>query len=550
VQTLTAPMVKWRMVSLILLVTLNFLPAACPFNQDALAAKTQAPVPSGAADLSYPACPAGAPLTSNAAYCLHTVLPGQTLGALARRYATTPEAIMQANQEASVPGQKRKITQRALRAGDRIRIPVPSVAPSSPSPENTPVPAPLPPEEPPLSPPVSAGPAAPPPAPAPPVSVDEGIIPALAAVQEGQQALAAAVRQQGTRLEELIEREQRQRKQREGQGEALTTLTRWIIALSCVSLVTLIVLGAFLCRGVSARPPAPLPPAQTASPQPQQLASAATISPAVKRREASALADGHVAIQYLSTPKGEDSLLSVSTAGLSALAVADGASCCRVGGKERSGGGGAAARIAAREALAHLTGQARPALSLAEMLSLLTACFAVANSALEAHNGEAAIPGATTLMLAALWQAGEGRWYWLYGNVGNGVLSLLHTRERLAGWPVETPLLSKQANGLLTITLPGFASHGFEPAVGLRPHRAGDILLVGSDGLDHLDAVTKKGDRLTLANYLWQHIAQDPSQIATALPRLAEGREDPQWQNALALDDTTIGLMWASEENR
>jgi hypothetical protein len=272
--------------------------------------------------------------------------------------------------------------------------------------------------------------------------------------------------------------------------------------------------------------------------------------PTPQPRAASAVPSVQLAIQYLATPKGEDCLLPVFAQGLCALALADGASNYRREGKEFSGGGGDAARIAAREALRHLFHETYSGRGLSGMLACLQECFTVAATALGRHNDTAPIPGAATLILAVLWQDGDGRWYWLYGNVGDGFLSLLHSRERLAGWPVETRLLTKHANGLTTITLPDFASHGFAPSVGLRPHRPGDIILAGSDGLEHLETVTKKCDRLSLPNYLYQKLRDDPSPLPIALRHIAEGRKDAQWQNALALDDTTIGLIRAGEENR
>jgi hypothetical protein len=122
---------------------------------------------------------------------------------------------------------------------------------------------------------------------------------------------------------------------------------------------------------------------------------------------------------------------------------------------------------------------------------------------------------------------------------------LLHTEPLLAGWPIHTPLLSKQANGVTTITLPGDGPEGVLPALGVRPYRAGDLLVLGSDGLDHLDTVTKKCDRLSFPNYLWKHIHDEYASVDMRLREMQQGRTDPAWQNALALDDTTIGILWA-----
>ena len=68
---------------------------------------------------------------------------------------------------------------------------------------------------------------------------------------------------------------------------------------------------------------------------------------------------------------------------------------------------------------------------------------------------------------------------------------------------------------------------------------------MGSDGLDHLDTVTKHCDRLSFTNYLWQELRHDPAHIAMVLEEMPLGRQDAPWRNALALDDTTIGILWA-----
>ena len=178
------------------------------------------------------------------------------------------------------------------------------------------------------------------------------------------------------------------------------------------------------------------------------------------------------------------------------------------------------------------------------MLCCLEDCFRASCRALEQSNASAQTPGATTLLIAVLCQAG-GRWYWLYGHVGNGVLALLHTRERLSSWPVATSLLSKHSNGVMTVTLPGYGTQGVLPSMGVRPHRPGDLLVCGSDGLDHLDTVTKHTDRLTFLNYLYKLIQANRLSLDQGLTALVAGRDDKEWHNALALDDITIGLIWA-----
>jgi hypothetical protein len=247
----------------------------------------------------------------------------------------------------------------------------------------------------------------------------------------------------------------------------------------------------------------------------------------------------------LSCPKGEDVILRAGAAHFSALMVADGATILRLNGSEHAGGGGQAAELAAKTAITYLTSHLLPAMDIGQLLTLLEDCFRDARIALEESNAKAPTPGATTLLIGMLCQAADNRWYWLYGHVGNGVCALLHTKELLSSWPVATGLLSKHTNGMLTVTLPGDEAQGFLPSVGVRPFRPGDLLVIGSDGLDHLDTLTKQRDRLTFLNYLWKIVRDERSGLERALVGLGNARMDGQWQNALALDDTSIGMLWA-----
>lgn len=180
-----------------------------------------------------------------------------------------------------------------------------------------------------------------------------------------------------------------------------------------------------------------------------------------------------------------------------------------------------------------------------ELLCCLEDCFSNARTALEHSNASAPTPGATTLLIALLCQAGDDRWYWLSGHVGNGVLALLHTKQRLSSWPIATDLLSKHANGRMTITLPGYVTQGFRPSVGIRPHRPGDMLVIASDGIHHLDTVTKHTLHLTFLNCLWKLVQDERCGLERALKSLETGRDDKEWRNALLLDDTTIGIFLA-----
>jgi hypothetical protein len=400
--------------------------------------------------------------------------------------------------------------------------------------------------------------------PVPPVSTDENSVPTLAALQEGQKALQATVEQQGTQIAGLqtLQLQQGQELSQLGNDVAMLKsdqmhLTNTIaairndaakrqahvsfaqtVALASGGVLALSVLGIVIVRLAGSRPPAPLPTLKTPC---RKTTPVAPVDTGV----ACGLPDIHMALHYLSTPKHEDRIAAASCPGLHVLVVADGASSCQGEGTAVSGGGGEAAAIAVMVAITHLTEHLHPALGITALLESLFDCFASVNTSIEHHNEAASIPGATTLLFAALWQADSGMWYWLYGNIGDGVLTLLHTTQLLSGWPLSTPLLSKQSNGTTTITLPGYAAAGIAPSIGIAPHVPGDMLLIGSDGLDHLDTVTKHTDRLTLANYLWTRIRSDRSHLLTHVKALPEGRTDAPWQTALTLDDTTIGILWS-----
>jgi hypothetical protein len=400
---------------------------------------------------------------------------------------------------------------------------------------------------------------------APPLNSDETIIPTLADIKDGQTSLKAALGEQATRLTELtglVQQYDRQFMQfgddlavlKRGmeqqriainalQNEVEKTPTLWApvntILLTVVGVFTLATIGAFLFFVSPGRPSPPAPTVQTA---------AHAIPPVpnlTKSRKERATMDIQTATCSLSSPKGEDVIRSAGGPHYSALVAADGATTLRFGGEEKSGGGAQAAEIAVQTAITSLTSDLLPAMRVEELLSLLEECFRDARTALKHSNALARTPGATTLLIVLLCQAADGRWYWLSGHVGNGVLALLHTEQLLSSWPIHTPLLSKHTNGVTTITLPGYEEQGYRPSVSVRPHRPGDLLVIGSDGIDHLDAVTKHGDQLTFLNYLFKHIRDERAGLERALKTLATGRQDAQWRNALSLDDTTIGILWA-----
>jgi hypothetical protein len=399
----------------------------------------------------------------------------------------------------------------------------------------------------------------------PPVRTDETSVQALTDLKDSLKALNAAVQEQGRRLEELIERQEQQEKhltqlvsdiamltsRQEQQTDALAAVRtdaeevlsrayrERTVALAVAGVFTLVTLGAFLFFVYPGRPLPPVSPVKTAA------GDAPPVVTPTKCTDQRASLNIQTAACSLSSPKGEDVILRAKGAHFSAIVIADGASTLRRSGSEHSGGGGQAAELAAKTAVTYLTRKLLPAMGIGQMLTLLEDCFRDVRTALEEYNAPAQTPGATTLLIGMLCQAGDGRWYWLSGHVGNGVLALLHTKERLSSWPIHTPLLTRHTNGVTTITLPGDKEQGFFPSVGVRLHRMGDLLVIGSDGLDHLDTLTKQRDRLTFLNYLWKIVQDERSSLERALKALETDRQDEQWQKALVLDDTTIGMLWA-----
>jgi len=380
----------------------------------------------------------------------------------------------------------------------------------------------------------------------PSVRTAETSVQAIADLRDSLTALDAAVKEQAGHIKELTERQEQQATALDAwRADAEKLLSRAYrertVALAMAGLLSLTSIGVLLLRPARSHPPHPVPEPRTAG---QVMPS---VSPPPMPRQESAPLDIQTATCCLSCPKGEDVILRAGGQHFSALVLADGASTLRRSGGEHSGGGGQAAELAAKTAITYLTRNLLPAMDISQIVMLLEDCFRAVRTALEEYNAKATTPGATTLLIGMLCQAGDGRWYWLSGHVGNGVCALLHTKELLSSWPVTTGLLSKHTNGLITITLPGYEEQGFFPSVGVRPYRMGDLLVIGSDGIDHLDALTKQRDRLTFLNYLWKIVQDERSSLERALMGLGNGRQEGQWQKALALDDTTIGMLWGGE---
>ena len=380
----------------------------------------------------------------------------------------------------------------------------------------------------------------------PPERTAETSVQALADLTDSLTALKAAVQEQARHIEQLTGRQEQQTDALDAwRADAEKVLSRAYrertLTLAMAGVISLTIIGVLLLRPSHSHPPRPVPESQTAG----QVTPPPPIPP-MPRQEREPM-DIQTAACCLSCPKGEDVILRAGAAHFSALVLADGATTLRRNGAEQAGGGGQAAELAARTAITYLTRSLLPAMDIEQMLTLLEDCFRDVRTALEESNAPAQTPGATTLLIGMLCQAADNRWYWLYGHVGNGVLALLHTKELLSSWPIHTPLLSKHTNGVITITLPGDEAAGFFPSVGVKPHRMGDLLVIGSDGLDHLDTLTKHADQLTFLNYLWKIVRDERSGLKRVLAGLGNGRMDGQWQKALELDDTTIGMLWAEE---
>ena len=552
-QSRSPRMMPWFAPCGIVVLALGALAGVISFRNVAFAAQTPAPSSLGAAVSASPVCPFSGPLPFPLSprearlRCVYRIAAGDTLSTIARHFATTPETLSRLNRKRLVSGQKPITNRNALTAGALLLIPPPlaspAPAPATPHASSQPTEA----HESPV-----------------PTPVEEKIVKTREALQEAQTSLTAALGEQTTRLVELIELARQYGQQLVHIGDNLAELTHMLeqqrIALAALQndvektqsrwapgnavllvvggLYTLVTIVALL--GAAALSHSPHAPSVETTASSLAPVAAPTMSP----RNPFPM-DIRIAACSLSSPKGEDVVLSAEEAHFSAIVVADGASSALCGGAELSGGGAQAAQIAAKTAITYLKNNLLPAMGIKEMLSLLEDCFSTARTALEHTNASAPTPGATTLLIGMLCQTPDGRWYWLFGHVGNGVLALLHTEQRLSSWPVATPLLSKHANGRTTITLPGYETQGVLPSVGVRLHRPGDLFVIASDGLDHLDTVTKHADRLTFLNYLWKIVQDERSGLERGLKALVTGRDDKEWQNALALDDTTIGILWA-----
>jgi len=547
--SLTARMPQWFAVSLVGL-ALGTWAGVLFFREAAFAAQTPG-------CLLTIALPKGRSPHDVMPWCVYRIAPGDTQDTIARRFGISAQELRRANRKRRIPGQQPVTNSHRLTAGALLLIPPP--VPSS-KPADAP------------------GPSGPPPSPEdqePPSGVTPGTQENIGQVQasellgQGQDGEQAAQVDDGLAgIKRSLGRQQ----------IALDTLGRSVektrscqsintVLLAVFGVLTLAALGTLFASGVLSYPgflPGP-PGGQAAQPPPSFTT---TLSPFRESSHpalpgSSAVGTGlplgveqfpppvqsrrgrpdiQSACCFLSSPKGEDMIRSAGDTFFAAIALADGASAYRGGGGEISGGGGQAAGIAAETAITCLTNNLHPAMGIEDMLGLLEGTFRGAREALGRSNASAQTPGATTLLIALLAQAGDGGWYWLTGHVGNGVLALIHTGQLLSSWPVTTNLLSKHSNGVNTITLPGEGGKCIRPAVSVRLHQTGDMLVIGSDGLEHLDAITRHDDKMTFLNYLWKHV-EDRSCLERCLRDLENG--DGRFTKALSLDDTTIGILWA-----
>ena len=479
-------------------------------------------------------------------WCVYQIAPGDTLGTIARSFSISGEELRLANRKRRIPGQQPVANRHRLTAGALLLLPPP--VPSS-TPADTPEPA------------------VPPPAPGdqePPSAVTPGTQEHIGQAQlverqeqharddDGLASVKRGLEQQRIALDALGRDAQKTRSRQ----SINTGLLAVCGVLTIGTLSVLFASGILNYPGLLPGPPggqtAPAPPPSfTTSLSPLRGSTNISVTEGHEQISTAGLVlpgsplpslDIQSAWRCLSSPKGEDVIRSARDSHYAAFALADGASSLRWEGGEITGGGAIAASIAAESAITCLTHHLCAVMGIEDMLGLLEEAFRDAREALGRSNASAEVPGATTLLIALLAQTGDGGWYWFTGHVGNGVLALIHTGQLLSSWPVTTALLSKHSNGVNTIMLPGVDGTCLHPALCARPHQPGDMLVIGSDGLEYLNAVTWNDDKMTFVNYLWKRVG-DRSCLERCLRNLGNG--DGHFTKALSIDDTTIGVILA-----
>jgi len=236
------------------------------------------------------------------------------------------------------------------------------------------------------------------------------------------------------------------------------------------------------------------------------------------------------------------------------LVIADGATTfVSDGGREVPNGGGKAAELACQftvDQLGKLLGTAR---TFERMLDGIDIIFGRTDEALKAHNTKSVIPGATTLILALLYEvpSKQRELFWIYGYLGNGDIILLSPTRQIEGWLSESRLLNPHSNGNVTVTLP--RTHGnrlFDPIIGVIPYRPGDILVAATDGIDDVKNYLRKAKGVTLANFLWkEHFSLVSSPNTPEIPELSDAlKSDPGSPQMRMFDDTTLTAIWTQSE--
>jgi hypothetical protein len=171
------------------------------------------------------------------------------------------------------------------------------------------------------------------------------------------------------------------------------------------------------------------------------------------------------------------------------IIVADGASTQESSeGTLAIGLGGRTATHAVASAAAYLEAKLPAAHDLEEVLHTIRMTFEFSQGWLF----EAGDHGASTLLMAVLWNSGEekGPSYWCYGYEGDGVVTLLSRKRVLDTIELSERLLSPQkVEHTAVLTCQGVT---VDPAVGARISETGDLLYIGSDGLAPLNTWCRK----------------------------------------------------------
>lgn len=214
------------------------------------------------------------------------------------------------------------------------------------------------------------------------------------------------------------------------------------------------------------------------------------------------------------------------------IVIADGAS---------SAGDAVAPQTVVSEVVSHLSADLPKVTSLTRVLSSLEESFQHATRRL------AGSAGATTLLIALLWQqpprpdlSRTNRHYWCYAYEGDGAITLVSPSRRIKTIALQSrlaiPLLTPQQVGeTACLSSEGAA---VPPFVGCTLHQPGDVVYAASDGMGRAEAHLLKWepDPSTLDDFILRH-RQDQNIIHEALAACP------------FRDDAALGIIWTGRSS-